>query len=77
LVKIPKSANDNLLDKTLAVWRPRSYRELSREDAREIAENISGFFSVLNDWSRAANATAANDNCVRAAGKADEDSHAG
>jgi hypothetical protein len=77
LVKIPKSANDNLLDKTLAVWQARSRRELSREDAREIAENISGFFSVLNDWSRVANARPANDNCVSSPSIADEDSHAG
>jgi hypothetical protein len=77
LVKIPKAANDNLLDETLAVGQPRSRRNLSREDAREIGENISGFFSVLNDWTRVENAGAANDNCVPVAGKADEDSHAG
>jgi hypothetical protein len=77
LVKIPKPANDNLLGKTLAVWQPRSRRKLSREDVREIAENVTGFFSVLVDWSRVENARPVNDNCVPAAGKADEDGHAG
>jgi hypothetical protein len=39
------------MQKDRRAWQTRSRRELSREDAREIAENISGFFSVLNDWS--------------------------
>src|SRR5215475_1014575 len=33
-------------------WRSRLERELSREDARQIAENATGFFSVLYEWSR-------------------------
>jgi hypothetical protein len=77
LVKIPKAANDNLLDETLAVWQPRSRRNVSREDAREIGENISGFFSVLNDWARVETAGAANDNCVPSRGVAEENGHAG
>jgi hypothetical protein len=77
LVKILKASNDNLLDETLAVWQPRFCRQLSGEDAREIAENVGGFFSVLNYWSRVESATPANDNCVPSPGIADEDSHAG
>jgi hypothetical protein len=34
------------------IWRPRLGRDLSREDARQIAENITGFFDVLAEWSR-------------------------
>jgi hypothetical protein len=60
-VKTPKPANDNLLDKTLTVWQPRSRRNLSREDAREIAENVTGFFSILHEWSRGEVSPAAND----------------
>jgi hypothetical protein len=26
---------------------------LSREDARQIAENVTGFFAILGEWSRA------------------------
>jgi hypothetical protein len=61
-VKTPKAANDNLLSKTLAVWKPRSHRKLSREDAREIAENVTGFFSILREWTRGETPPAANDN---------------
>jgi hypothetical protein len=59
LVKIPNSANDDLLNKTLAVWRPRSRWELNREDAREIAEDIDSF--VSNDWSCVESARPASD----------------
>ena len=37
------------------------YRDLSREDARQIAENLTGFFSVLAEWSRAELRSPAND----------------
>jgi hypothetical protein len=46
-------ANDNLIDQTREVWNPRFGRDLSREDARQIAENVTGFFSLLAEWSRA------------------------
>ena len=46
-------SNDSLIERTLHVWQPRVGRELSREDARQIAENAIGFFSVLAKWSRA------------------------
>jgi hypothetical protein len=52
-VKPSSAANDNLIDRTVAVWRARSQRELTREDARQIVENVSGFFSILYEWSRA------------------------
>jgi hypothetical protein len=52
-VKPSSAANDNLIDQTIAVWEPRLRRDLSREDARQIAENVTGFFNVLAEWSRA------------------------
>ena len=59
-------ANDNLkndiVQRTNEVWKPRLGRELSGEDARQIAANVSGFFSVLAEWSRAEQPTPANDN---------------
>jgi hypothetical protein len=54
-------ANDNLIDQTQKVWRPRLERNVSDEDAREIAENVCGFFKILTEWSRAE--IHANDNC--------------
>jgi hypothetical protein len=37
-------------------------RDLSSEDARLIAENVTGFFTILAEWSRAERLAAANDN---------------
>ncbi|MGO3933071.1 hypothetical protein NP284_32765 [Rhodopseudomonas pseudopalustris] len=40
------------LDKTIAFWQPYYGRPLSREDAREIIHNVSGFFAVLAEWEK-------------------------
>jgi hypothetical protein len=47
------TGNDELIDRTIALWKPRLRRDLSREDARQIAENVTGFFAILAEWSRA------------------------
>jgi hypothetical protein len=69
-VKQSHAANYNLKDeligRTREVWQPRLGRDLSREEARQIAVNVMGFFSVLAEWSRAELPSPAND-----AGKAD------
>jgi hypothetical protein len=61
-VKLSTAANDNLIDRTVAVWQPRLRRDLSREDARQIAENVTGFFKLLAEWSRVEMPAPANDN---------------
>jgi hypothetical protein len=60
-VKTVHAANDNMIDRTREVWKPRLGRDLSREDARQIAENVTGFFSILAEWSRAEMSAPAND----------------
>jgi hypothetical protein len=40
----------DFLDHTIAAWQPHSERTLTRDDAREIAHNVMGFFRVLRDW---------------------------
>jgi hypothetical protein len=64
-VKPSHAANDNLKDeligRTRQVWQPRLDCDLSSDDARQIAENIAGFFSVLAEWSRADMPAPAND----------------
>ena len=52
-MKTLRAANDNLIDRTRRVWQPRLGRNLSRDEARQIADNVSGFFAVLVEWSRA------------------------
>ena len=60
-VKPPHAANDNVVDRTRDLWKPRLGRDLSREDARQIAENVTGFFTILTVWSRAEMPVPAND----------------
>ena len=60
-MKPSHAANDNLIDRTREVWRPRLGRDLSGEDARQIAENVIGFFGVLAEWCRAQMPAPAND----------------
>jgi hypothetical protein len=42
----------DFVDQTLRVWQQRSSRQLAPEDARQITENVSGFFRLLNEWDR-------------------------
>ena len=74
----PSHANDNdddLVGRTRKVWRPRLGRELSREDARQIAANVTGFFSVLAEWSRAERPVPANDPSAPAVAEPTEAQH--
>jgi hypothetical protein len=54
-------ANEHLIDRTIELWQPRLRRELSREDARQIVENVTGFFSLLSQWSKSETAPPASD----------------
>ena len=66
-----KAANDNLEDElfvqTCKVWQPRFGRDLSRDEAQQIATSMTGFFAVLAEWSRADMPAPANDNSDTAA----------
>ncbi len=46
-----RMTRQQLTEHTIAVWQPRIRRRLSKEDAREITENITGFFAILTEWS--------------------------
>jgi hypothetical protein len=52
-------ARGKLLDRTLEVWQPRTSRKLTREDARQIVENVNGFFRILLEWEMASQREAA------------------
>jgi hypothetical protein len=60
-MKRSHAANDNLIGRTCKVWQPRTGRNLTNEDARQIAENVTGFFALLAEWSRAEMPFPAND----------------
>ena len=42
-----------LIKRTVDIWQPRSQRPLTGEDARQITENITGFFAILAEWAAA------------------------
>jgi hypothetical protein len=62
-VKAKTCINDDLIDRTLETWQPRVDLPLSRDDARQIIENVSGFFFILAEWAKA---DASNDHAVGA-----------
>jgi hypothetical protein len=75
------AANDNDATKQIArtrqIWQPRIGRDLSDEAARQIRHNVTGFFGVLADWSRAERLAAANDEAAPAARGESEARHDG
>ena len=42
----------DLIQHTIRVWEPRLGCSLTEEDARQILENVVGFFRVLHRWDR-------------------------
>jgi hypothetical protein len=60
-MKPSHAANDHLIDRTRQVWQSRIRRDLTDEDARQIAENVTGFLAILTEWSRAELRAPAND----------------
>jgi hypothetical protein len=51
--RTPSPDGSDYLDATREFWQTRTDRPLSREDAREMAHNLLGFFSVLREWTLA------------------------
>ena len=43
----------DFLGRTVAVFQPRACREITTEAAREIRQNLCGFFTVLTEWAHA------------------------
>ena len=74
-MKPSHAASNNLIEQTHKVWQPRIRRNLTDEDARQIAENVTGFFAILAEWSRAARPVPANDATVPATTDAAEVCH--
>jgi hypothetical protein len=48
----PSAEGGDFIDQTIAIWQKRTERRLTREDGREIIENITGFFAILQEWER-------------------------
>ena len=48
-----RATDQPFIHRTREVWQPLAGRVLSDEDARQIAERVTGFFSVLLEWQAA------------------------
>jgi hypothetical protein len=51
------SHNSELFGDTVRFWQKRAGRKLGDEDAREIVQNVAGFFDLLASWDAAAGET--------------------
>ncbi len=49
--------NDKAIRDTIDFWLERTGTRISRESAREIVENVSGFFRMLSEWDQHATET--------------------
>lgn len=74
-MKTTHAVNDNKIDRARNVWEPRIGLDLTDDDTRQIAENVTGFFSILAEWARAETPTAANDTRKTAASVDEEVRH--
>ena len=72
---VKPSHADNLIRRTRQVWQPRLGRDLSREDAKQVAENVTGFFALLAEWTRAEMLTPANHTGKPSASDTEEAGH--
>lgn len=48
----PKNFSKQFMEQTIKIWRPYSSTPLTEEDTREIAENMTKLFSLLNELDR-------------------------
>ena len=45
-----RAVDGAFLDRTARLFEQRTGRKLTREDARQIVENVTGFFRLLSEW---------------------------
>jgi hypothetical protein len=61
-VKLSEPAQYDLISRTIGLWQLRYRRNLSRDEARQIAQNVTSFLLILHEWARAEASAVANDN---------------
>jgi hypothetical protein len=43
----------DFLEQTVDFWQPRTSQKLTREEGRQIIENVTAFFQILLEWETA------------------------
>lgn len=51
-VNLSNAVDGNRIVRTRTIWQPRVGCDLTDEDARQIAANVTGFFTLLAEWSQ-------------------------
>lgn len=59
-----RTAKAQFVEQTLTIWQPRTSKGLTSENARQIAENATGFFQTLMEWQVAEQHTASEVTCT-------------
>jgi hypothetical protein len=67
-----KPRDPDILKQTIAFWGKRTGQKISREEARQMVGNVSGFFQVLAEWDRTAKAKEVVDEVEEVVKKAEE-----
>ncbi len=52
---------EEFLNQTAEFWQAKASRQVSCEDARQIVENVTGFFDLLLKWEDQENSTISPD----------------
>lgn len=52
-VRHSRRFSDELVEDARKVFQKRTDRKLTNEDARQMLENLVGYFTVLHEWDRA------------------------
>jgi len=47
-----KRHQPDIVNRTVTFWSERTEQTFSREDARQMLVNVTGFFAVLAEWNR-------------------------
>jgi hypothetical protein len=50
LVPLIQDTKRHFIEHTVEFWQPRYSGKLTREDGRQIIENVTGFFHILLEW---------------------------
>jgi hypothetical protein len=51
-VRHSRRFSNGLVEKARAIFGRRSGRDVTHEEARQMLENLTGFFALLHEWDR-------------------------